>query len=134
MMDDLISVNDEKWQELAKIAWACRDNACVLGNTKVGAAALSNGKIFAGCNIEHKFRCHDIHAEVNAICNMVSAGCKKLQAIIVVAERERFTPCGACMDWIFEFGGGDCLVGHQSVRKGKIRIFTASELMPYYPK
>lgn len=123
-----------QWQELAQIAWACRDNACVIGNTKVGAAVLSNDNIFTGCNIEHKFRSHDIHAEVNAIGNMVSAGCKRLQAIIVVAEREKFTPCGACMDWIFEFGGADCLVGHQSIPKGPITVFRASDLMPQYPR
>ena len=99
----------------------------------MGAAVLSDGKIFVGCNIEHKFRCHDIHAEVNAISNMIACGNKRLQAIIVVAEREKFTPCGACMDWIFEFGGGTCLVGHQSTRDGKINVYEAKELMPHYP-
>ena len=33
---------------------------------------------------------------------MISAGKKKLDAILVVAERDKFTPCGSCLDWIFE--------------------------------
>jgi cytidine deaminase len=129
-----INLNEQRWQELAEAAWKCRDNACVIGNTKVGAAVLSNGKVFVGCNVEHKFRSHDIHAEVNAISNMISAGAKKIEAIMIVAEREKFTPCGACLDWIFEFGGAECLVGHQSTRKGPITVFKAGELMPHYPK
>ena len=35
---------------------------------------------------------------------MISAGKKKLDAILVVSERDKFTPCGGCLDWI-EFGG-----------------------------
>jgi cytidine deaminase len=107
----------------------------VLGKTKVGAAAISeDGTIFVGCNIEHPFRCHDVHAEVNAITSMVAGGYRELLAILVVAERELFTPCGGCMDWIFQFGGPSCLVAFQSKRGAKIRTFRAEELMPYYPK
>ena len=38
---------------LAKSAWEVRENASILGDTKVGAALLSkSGKIYTGCNIE----------------------------------------------------------------------------------
>ncbi len=130
-----VSTTDMRlWQKLAGKAWACRKYARVLGNTKVGAAVLSDGKIFTGCNIEHQFHSHDIHAEVTAISNMISNNHKRLQAIVIVAERQRFTPCGACMDWIIEFGGGKCLVGNQSAQNSEINIYRANELMPYYPK
>lgn len=124
---------EKEWSNLAKSAWIHRENARVLGKTKVGAAVLSNERIFAGCNIEHQFRSHDIHAEISAISAMISSGSKKLDAILVVSERENFTPCGGCLDWIFEFGGPKCLVGYQTKKDGKITIFSADELMPHYP-
>jgi cytidine deaminase len=48
--------------------------------------------IFSGCNVEHQFRCHDVHAEINAITTMVSAGGTDPVALLIVAERDRFTP------------------------------------------
>ena len=128
-----MKITDSTWENLADHAWKFRENARILGKTKVGAAVSSKGKIFGGCNIEHKFRSHDIHAEISSISAMVSAGHKKLDAIIIVAERTKFTPCGGCLDWIFEFGGPKCLVGYQTKKNGKITIFKAEELMPHYP-
>ena len=122
------------WTALSEEAWAVREKARILGDTMVGAAALSkNGKIYRGCNIEHQFRSHDIHAEVNAISNMVAGGDQQLLAVLIVAERDRFTPCGACMDWIFEFGGPECRVGFQSKPGSRVEEFKASGLMPHYP-
>ena len=128
-----MTINEKTWQKLASTAWKYRENARILGETKVGSAVLSNGKIFGGCNIEHKFRSHDIHAEISAISAMISAGNTKLDAIVIVAERNKFTPCGGCLDWIFEFGGAKCLVGYQTTKDGEITIFEAKELMPHYP-
>jgi len=106
----------------------------VFGPTRVGCAALaSSGSISSGCNVEHRFRSHDVHAEVNAISSMVAGGERKLVAILIAAERERFTPCGACMDWIFQFGGPTCRVGYQRERGGPVTVHLAGELMPYYP-
>ena len=126
-------MNNERWEQLSCVAWEHRENARVLGKTKVGAAVLSDNEIFGGCNIEHKFRSHDIHAEISAISSMISSGKKKLDVILVVSERDKFTPCGGCLDWIFEFGGPKCLVGYQTKKSGKITIFEAKELMPHYP-
>ncbi len=128
-----MEINEKAWQKLSSMAWNYRKNARILGKTKVGAAVLSKGKLFGGCNIEHKFRSHDIHAEISAISAMISSGNKKLDAILVVAQRIKFTPCGGCLDWIFEFGGPKCLVGYQTKKDGKITIFKAEELMPHYP-
>lgn len=126
-------INEKFWNEIAKTAWSHRENARVLGKTMVGAAVISKKKIFGGCNIEHKFRSHDIHAEISAISAMISSGFQKLEAIIIVSERKKFTPCGGCLDWIFEFGGPKCLIGFQNKKDGKIEIFYAKELMPHYP-
>lgn len=125
----------EQFEALAKAAWRVRENAYTFGHTKVGAAALSaDGEIFVGCNVEHRFRSHDVHAEVNAVTSMITSGRTELIAIVVAAERERFTPCGGCMDWIYQFGHASCQVGYQSEPGGKLTVLSAEQLMPYYPR
>lgn len=131
----MTSVPAQSLEELFEVAWAVREHAHILGETKVGSAVLSQeGTIHVGCNVEHPFRSHDMHAEVNAIGSMVAGGGSRAVAIVIVAERERFTPCGACMDWIMLFGGPTCTVAFQGGRGGKHQAYTASELMPFYPK
>ena len=58
---------------------------------------------------------------------MVSNGQTNLAAILIAAaKRGLFTPCGGCLDWIFQFGGADCLVAHQAVLPaGEIKIWRA---------
>ena len=128
-----MKISKEIWEIMAINGWDNRKNARMLRNTKVGSAVVSGRRIYGGCNIWHRFRTHDIHDEISAISTMISAGYKKLHAIIVVAERTKFTPCGGCLDWIFEFGGPKCLVGYQTKKDSKITIFKAEELMPHYP-
>ena len=54
-------------------------------------------------------------------------------AVFIAAQRERFTPCGACMDWIIELGGLECVVVIQRDRQSEPVTYSAHELMPYYP-
>lgn len=123
------------WIKLEEMAWKARENASTIGTTSVGAALISQkGEYYSGCNIEQQYRNKDIHAEVCAISNMILNGEKKFIAILVVAERERFTPCGCCMDWIFQFGGPKTVVAYQNQRNGEIIKLTAKQLMPFYPK
>ncbi len=122
-------------EALFKAAWKVRENAHVIGPTRVGCAVLSSsGNIFSGCNVEHRFRSHDVHAEVNAITTMIAAGEESIVAIAIAAERERFTPCGACMDWILQFALEDCVVLAQPKPNGDVQCFTTTELMPFYPR
>lgn len=126
---------DVAWNILSVMAWNTRANARILGKTRVGCALLTmNGHEYAGCNIEHKYRSHDIHAETNTISTMVAKGDEGIDMILIVAERDQFTPCGSCMDWIFEIGGANTIVGFQNERGGKIELHTAGELMPFYPR
>ena len=128
------NLSKEQWGLLAQAAWECRERAYIFGEVKVGAAVLSDkGSMFSGCNVEHLFRSHDIHAEVNAITSMIAAGHKRLRAIIVVSDRKRFTPCGSCLDWIYQFGGPSGLVAYQAKKGGQLKLFWAKDLMPYYP-
>jgi len=135
MKTQQVALSQNDWLQLARAAWESRSRAYVMGNTRVGAAVMvSDGGMFAGCNVEHRFRCHDVHAEVNAITTMIASGKTELKAIIVVAERDRFTPCGGCMDWIFQFGGPSCFVAYQRSEDGEIIVCRAQDLMPQYPE
>ena len=126
---------EEVVAQLASAAWEARKRARVLGSTRVGCAALDEaGRVFVGCNIERRYRSHDIHAEVNAISSLVTAGGEAVLAVFIAAERERFTPCGSCLDWIFEIGGEQCYVLSQDRPDGRVNRYTAAELMPYYPR
>ncbi|MHA1372646.1 MAG: hypothetical protein ACTSRA_23385 [Promethearchaeota archaeon] len=127
------------------LAWKATQNARKIKETgtTVGACAgykdIATGKMIyaTGCNIEHKYRCHDIHAEVNAISNLINNNGRQtpLEFIIIVSKREQFTPCGGCMDWIMEIGGPTCNVIIQGISpKEKVNFYLAQELMPYYPK
>jgi cytidine deaminase len=89
---------------------------------------------FSGCNVEHKFRAHDVHAEVNALTTMIAGGHTRAVAIVIASERERFTPCGGCLDWIFELGGPRCVVRFESSPGADYTEHRADELMPYYPQ
>ena len=123
----------KEWQALVDAAWGVERNA-VARNTSVGAAVLSaEGRIYTGCNVEHKLRCHDVHAELNALSSMVAAGDRLAVALLVVSLERRLTPCGGCMDWIFELGGPDCLVAWQGAPDAELVPHRASALMPLYP-
>jgi len=121
---------------LLRKAWDVRERAHVIGPTKVGCAILSDGgRIHSGCNVEHRYRSHDVHAEVNAITSMVAGGDRNIVALAIAAERERFTPCGACLDWIFQFANPEAaIVLCQSQRGGPITRYYLRDLMPYYPR
>lgn len=55
--------------------------------------------------------------------------------MFIAVERERFTTCGACMDWIMQFAASeDVLIVSQSLIGGEPQVFKASELMPHYPR
>lgn len=128
------SLIDVHFEAMSAAAWTARSNAVVIGPTRVGAAVLTAaGHLFPGCNVEHRFRSHDVHAEVNALTSMVTVGGGPAVAILVVAERERFTPCGSCLDWIFELAGPECAVGFQARPDGPPEWLSAHELMPHYP-
>lgn len=130
--DDFIT--DSSLTLMLRLATEFQHKASVFGATKVGAAVMSSsGELYGGCNIEHRWRCHDIHAEVCAIAAMVAAGATRLRAVVVVANRRGVSPCGGCLDWIFQFGGSQCLVGWRGPDPSEFVLSRAHELMPRYP-
>jgi cytidine deaminase len=72
---------------------------------KIGAAVLtSDGKVYAGNNIENASYGLSCCAERTAIFKAVSEGSRKIVAIAVVGKSDEFTrPCGACRQVMVEF-------------------------------
>lgn len=119
---------------LLQVARAYHERARGLDQRPVGAAVLADdGTIHAGCNVQQRFRSHNVHAEVNAITTMVAEGCRRLVAIAIVAEGEGLPPCGNCLDWILQFGDNDCLVAWQGSRSSTVHSRRARELLPFHP-
>lgn len=73
----------------------------------VGAALLTEDEeIFIGCNIENSSYSLCLCAERSAMGAAVSAGHRKFKAIAVTSKKAKpCNPCGACLQFMSEFGG-----------------------------
>ncbi len=95
----------------------------------VGAAVLTrNGNITRGCNVENASYGLTICAERIAIGNTLSMGIKDIVAIAVYTPVGPVPPCGACRQFIYEFGPDIVVVfnhGEEMLQK------TISELLPF---
>lgn len=127
-------LTDKELEVLLAAAWRYRDAAVVSGRTRVGAAVLADSKvIYGGCNLQHRYRSQDLHAEVVAIAGALSSGESTIRALAVVCETSDLPPCGACLDWILQIGGDDCIVAWQRERGHHVFKEFAGVLMPYHP-
>lgn len=104
---------------------------CPYSNFKVGAALLTeDGQIFRGCNVENVSYTVGTCAERTAMAKAVSEGKKKYTSIAVVAESANITtPCGACRQFIYEFGNLKIYCSKPSLEK--VLVSTAKDLLPY---
>ena len=121
--------NQEKLFQLAKAA--LKNSYSPYSGLKVGAAVLStNGNFYACCNVESiSFPCGTC-AEAGAISDMISKGDKKIAEILVMSDSKNLiTPCGACLQRIFEFATIKTIV-HLADLKGIQKSFTIKELLP----
>ena len=120
---------------LVDAAIAVRDNAYApYSNFLVGAAVLlADGERFVtGCNVENASYGLSICAERNAICQAIAlyGSDVNIQAIAVAAE-PLATPCGACRQFISEFGEEILLICVEPSDKQKRNEFFAKELLPH---
>ena len=98
---------------------------------RVGAALLTKGgQIYRGCNVENASYGLSVCAEVCAYVKAVSDGHREFRAIAVTTDMtdDFATPCGACRQFISEFG--ECLIILSRADK-QYRVCTIGELLPY---
>lgn len=121
---------DEKYQRLICAARDAAEHAyCPYSTFKVGAAILTaEGKTFTGCNVENASYGLSLCAERNAISAAVADGSRSFLALAVAAPRGAASPCGACRQFLLEFGSDidvifPCPDGSYTVRK-------SGELLP----
>ncbi|MBN8555640.1 MAG: cytidine deaminase [Deltaproteobacteria bacterium] len=71
---------------------------------KVGAAFSSDGKIFAGCNVENASYGATICAERGAVLKALSEGHQKIEDLVVVTPTKKGAPpCALCLQVLSEF-------------------------------
>lgn len=96
----------------------------------VGAAVLSDGQIYAACNIENASYGLSMCAERNAIFAAVAAGHPHISGIAVIADTAAPTsPCGACRQVMSEFLADDAPVILTNLN-GNTQQTTVSALLP----
>ena len=129
------NITPEQIDSIVDAAIAVRGNAYApYSNFFVGAAVLlGDGKtIISGCNVENASYGLSICAERNALCQAVARfGAKTSIAAIAVAAEPLATPCGACRQFIAEFGLDILLICVDPNDKHKRKQFTAQDLLPH---
>lgn len=117
---------------LIAAAWSARENAWAWrSGTKVGCCLLTkSGKTYIGWNTEGPWGT-STHAERAAVASMADHA-DRITAVAVVAETERFTPCGACMDWLIQFASNGCILATENKHRERI-VYHLRDLMPHYP-
>jgi cytidine deaminase len=98
----------------------------------VGAALLgADGNIYSGCNVENVSFSVGICAERTAIVKMVSNGCREIVEV-ALATQDKATPCGLCLQTIYEFVTKPSEVKiHCVSNKGDQHTYLLSELLPH---
>ncbi|KAJ8953588.1 hypothetical protein NQ318_003011 [Aromia moschata] len=105
---------------------------CPYSNFKVGASLLcEDGKLFGGCNVENKSFTVGTCAERCAYTKAISQGYLKFKAVAVVAQQEHCftTPCGACRQFMSEFGNVDVYMTKPGCED--VLVSTLDELLPH---
>ena len=97
----------------------------------VGAVLVgTDGRTFAGCNVENVSFGLTICAERNAVFAAVAAGCREFAKIVIAADTPEPTPpCGACRQVLAEFNPDmEVVLGTFG---GKTSSHRLSELLPH---
>ncbi len=98
---------------------------------KVGAAlATTDGRTYAGCNIENASYPEGWCAETSAISHMVVDGGGTIADIAVFCSAiDLITPCGGCRQRIAEFGSPETKI-HLCDGSGIADTMTLEQLLP----
>ena len=91
-----------------------------------------DGREYAGVNVENASYGLTICAERVAVSNAITNGVRKIRRVYVASySREPIPPCGACLQFISEFGDNDTEIIMISLSSGKTRIARLNQLLPY---
>ena len=94
------------------------------------AIRSSNNNVYIGCNVENVSYPCGTCAEAGAIASMHANGDRLIQDIVVVADSDKLiTPCGACLQRIFEFADENTKVHLADLTSVK-KTYLISELLP----
>ena len=119
-------------QEMIALARAAMDRAYApYSRFAVGAVLRgSNGKLYAGCNVENAAYPLAVCAETAAIAAMVADAERRIVEALVIGTGETLmTPCGGCRQRLREFAT-DSLPIHLCGPAGLRRTVTLGELLP----
>ncbi len=118
--------------ELIDIARHAREQAhAPYSNFKVGAALeCTDGRVFAGCNVENSSYGLSMCAERVAIFKAISEGYRDFQRIAVIADTHApVRPCGACRQVISDLFPKQAEVILANLH-GALEVTTISDLLP----
>ena len=98
---------------------------------QVGACVLGDdGHYYAGCNVENVSFSITQCAEGSAVGNMITAGAKRIQKVVLISQSEMpIPPCGACRQRIKEFADAEVNV-YMFTLAGEEIVMTVGELLP----
>ncbi len=106
-------VEEDSEDRLVSAARTARERAlAAYSDFRVGAALeTSDGRIITGCNVENSTYGLTMCAERVAVYKAVSEGHRSFKRIAVVADTDQATtPCGACRQILWEYGGNVAVV------------------------
>jgi cytidine deaminase len=118
--------------DLIAAARAARAHAYApYSNFAVGAALRGvGGGVFAGANVENAAYPQGLCAEAAAIGQMISAGERRIAALVVIAGDRPCPPCGGCRQRLAEFAGPELPI-HLCASDGReLMRITLGELLP----
>lgn len=117
-------------EKLVRAAIQARDQAYAPhSHFYVGAALLlDDGQVVSGCNVENASYSLSICAERVAAASAVAMGHRHWQAIAIASDGG-VTPCGACRQFLSEFGN-DIPVILVDVLDGSRRTRKLADLLP----
>ena len=96
----------------------------------VGAAlATEDGSVFTGTNVENASYGLTICAERVAACTAVAAGHRKIVAV-AVATAGGASPCGACRQFLAEFGGNMDVYLVDAEQPEQVKHMSLGDLLP----
>lgn len=120
-------------RELVGAAAAVRGQAYAPYSSFAVGAALraTDGRVFAGCNVENASYGLAVCAERNAVAAAVAQGAREFEALaLVTGGDEPAAPCGACRQVLAEFAP-DLPVIVSNPEGSAVRRMNLADLLPW---